>query len=77
MYLVLEPEQVRAQYILTHAPVRNTVMPDSNFIRLVYSDSVVALNGLHIMARLHAQRIEQYFNKYRCTLDVGKSAREV
>lgn len=77
MYLVLEPDQVRAQYILTHPPVRNTVMPDSDFIRLVYSDSVVALNGLHVLVRLYPQRIEQYFNKYRCTLDMGKSAREV
>ena len=77
MYLVLEPDQVRAQYVLTHPPVRNTVMPDSNFIRLIYSDGVMALNGLHIIAKLYPLRIEQYFNKYKCTLDVAKSAREV
>tara|TARA_Y100000389_G_C17310332_1_gene437645 strand:+ start:282 stop:746 length:465 start_codon:yes stop_codon:yes gene_type:complete len=77
MYLVLEPEQVKAQYILTHAPVRNTVMHDSDFIRLLYSDGVIALNGLHVRARLRALRVEQYFNKFRCTLDIARSAREV
>ncbi len=77
MYLVLEPEQVRPEYVLTHAPVRNTVMADSNFIRLLYSDGVMSLNGIHVKARLCPRRIEQYFNKFRCTLDVAKSAREV
>ena len=77
MYLVLEANQVRPEHILTQTPVRNTVMPDSNFIRIVYSDGVMALNGIHVRARLHTQRIEQYFNKYRCTIDLAKSAREI
>jgi len=76
MYLVLDPKQIGPEHIMTQPSVRNTVMSDSDFIRLVYSDGVMALNGIHVMARLHPQRIEQYFNKYRCTIDLKKSARE-
>ena len=76
MYLVLEPRQIRAEHIMTQPSVRNTVMTNSNFIRLVYSDGVMALNGIHVIARLHPLRIEQYFNKYKCTIDLKKSARE-
>ena len=77
MYLVLDANQITPEHILTQAAVRNTVMPDSNFIRIVYSDGVMALNGIHVRARLRVRRIEQYFNKYRCTIDLDKSAREI
>ena len=73
MYLVLEPGQIKSEYILTHAPIKNTVMEDSDFIRLIYSDGVMALNGLHVRARLFTSRVEQYFNKYKCTIDVHRS----
>ena len=69
----MDAQEVRGEYILTQPPVKNTVMEQSNFIRLLYSDGVVALNGLHIRARLHAARVEQYFNKYKCLVDVEKS----
>jgi hypothetical protein len=77
MYLVLEPDQVKRQYILMHAPVKNTVMDNSNFIRILYSDGVVSLNGLHVRARLHTARVERYFNKYKCTIDTARSARDI
>ena len=71
---MLNASEVKGYYILTQAPVKNTVMDQSNFIRLLYSDGVVALNGVHVRARLHASRVEQYFNKYKCIIDVDKSA---
>ena len=74
MYLVLDPSQVKSEYILTHAPIKNTAMENSDFIRILYSDGVVALNGLHARARLHISRVEQYFNKYKCTIDVPRSS---
>jgi len=77
MYLVLEPGQVRSEYILTQSPIKNTVMENSDFIRIIYSDGVVALNGLHVRARLHTSRVEQYFNKYKCTIDVTRSDKAI
>ena len=74
MYIVTNAEDVRPEYIMTLAPVKNTVMEQSNFIRLLYSDAVIALSGLHVRARLYASKVEQYFNKYRCIVDVDKSA---
>ena len=65
MYLVLDPSQLKSEYVLSHAPIKNTVMENSDFIRILYSDGVVALNGLHSRARLHTSRVEQYFNKYK------------
>ena len=45
---MLNASEVKGYYILTQAPVKNTVMDQSNFIRLLYSDGVVALNGVHV-----------------------------
>ena len=74
MYLITDAKDVRPEYIMTLAPVKNTVMEQSNFIRLLYSDAVVSLSGLHVRARLYASKVEQYFNKYKCVVDLEKSA---
>tara|TARA_Y100000748_G_scaffold199148_1_gene166912 strand:+ start:177 stop:590 length:414 start_codon:yes stop_codon:yes gene_type:complete len=52
-------------------------MADSDFIRIVYSDGVVSLNGLHLRTRLFVSKTEQYFNKYKCTLDIHRSAKAI
>lgn len=77
MYLVLDPKHVKREYVLTHTPVNNTVMENSNFIRLLYSDGVVALNGIHVRAKLWPSRIESYFNKYKCTINVEKCREDI
>ena len=47
-------------------PVRNTVMDESNFIRLLYSNALLSLNGLFIHFALRNSSVEKYFAKFKC-----------
>ena len=44
-------------------------MDGSDFSRLIYSDGLVALNGLCTKVSLPTLRREKYYNKCRCVLD--------
>ena len=48
MNLVLEKENYNIRNVHFYDSVKNTVMEDSSFIRIIYSDEFIVLNGIHI-----------------------------
>ena len=69
MNVVLSTSQFNKDYVHYQEPVRNTVMDDSNFIRIIYSNDLFALNGIFLQFSLYNAKIERYFAKYKCTFD--------
>jgi len=50
--------------------IKNNVMTDSQFIRILYSTPGFSLNGIYLFFTLREVFIEKYFNKYKCSFDV-------
>ena len=48
MNLVIDELKYELNNIFFYEPIKNTVMEDSNFIRIIYSDENIILNGLYI-----------------------------
>lgn len=48
MNLVLDEKNYNINNVFFYEPVKNTVMDDSKFIRIIYSDEHVILNGLYL-----------------------------
>ena len=48
MNLVLDYKKYNVDNIFFYDPVKNTVMDDSKFIRIIYSDVNIILNGLYL-----------------------------
>ncbi len=48
MNLALDCNLYNINYIFFYDPVKNTVMDDSKFIRIIYSDENIILNGLYL-----------------------------
>ncbi len=48
MNLVLDENNYNINNIFFYEPVKNTVMDDSKFIRIIYSDEHVILNGIYL-----------------------------
>lgn len=48
--------------------VKNTVMDDSNFVRIIYSNNLFTLNNIFISLIFNINNIERSFNKYKCIL---------
>ena len=47
-------------------PITNTVMEDANFVRILYSNELITINGIFIKINLKINNVEAYYNKTSC-----------
>ena len=66
MNIVKTPEQYNENYVFLCEPIKNNVMNDSSFIRIIYSTPNVILNGIYISFTLNNINCDNYYAKYRC-----------
>ena len=59
-------EQYDNNYVILCDPIKNNIMSDGNFIRILYSTPNITLNGIYIVITLNNITCEKYFSKYRC-----------
>ena len=70
MYVVLGLDDIKHNNLFYQERVKNTVMDNSNFLRLSYSNELFILNGIFIHFNLKLYAIEKSFNKYKCLFDI-------
>ena len=66
MNLVQQLNQYNIKNVFYSEPIKNNIITDSNFIRIIYSTSYICLNGITIHIPFININIEKYFNKYKC-----------
>jgi len=71
MYIVLNINNFDFNNIYYQEKVKNTVMDNSNFLRVSYSNELFILNGVFIHFNLKLHTIEKSFNKYKCLFDIN------
>ena len=52
-------------------PIKNNVMSNGLFIRIIYSTPYVVLNGINLFVSLNDISVEKYYNKYKCAFNVN------
>ena len=58
-------------------PSINTVMDNSNFIRLVYSNKNMVLSSIFLLINMKIIQSEKYFNKYKYTFNTAININEI
>lgn len=71
MNIVKTLDQYDENYIYFCDPIKNNVMNDGNFIRILYSTPSFVLNGIYLLVRLNDVVVERYYNKYKCTFNIN------
>jgi len=71
MNLVQTVEQYNLNNIYFCEPIKNNVMTNGWFIRIIYSTDMVILNGINLSIILNDIHIEKYYNKYKCSFNVN------
>jgi hypothetical protein len=66
MNIVTTMEQFNEHTLFFCEPIKNTIMEDANFIRIVYATDRMMLNGVYLLFTLNNSFCEKYFNKYKC-----------
>ena len=74
MLLTFNINDIYDSYIILCDPIKNTVIENSKFIRIIYSDKLVTTNGIYIIIPFQDIRIDNNFNnKYKCSFDIEKN----
>jgi len=70
MNLVKSIEQYNDKNTFFCEPIKNNIMTDGNFIRILYSTQHFILNGIYLLVNFHDITCEKFYNKYKCNFNI-------
>jgi hypothetical protein len=70
MNIVKRIDQYDDNNIFFCEPIKNNIINDGSFIRILYSTNNFTLNGIYLLVNIGDIICEKYFLKYRCTFNV-------
>jgi hypothetical protein len=70
MNIVKNIEQYNENGIFFCDPIKNNVMNEGIFIRILYSSYNLVMNGIYLLVPLNDVTCEKYYSKYRCHFNV-------
>jgi hypothetical protein len=70
MNIVKTLEQYDEDCIYFCDPIKNNIMNDGYFIRIIYSTPIFTLNGIYLSININHLTIEKYYNKFKCSFDI-------
>jgi len=71
MNIVNNITQYNEDYVYFCDPIKNNIMTEGNFIRILYSTPLCMLNGIYININIIPLFIDKYYNKFKCTFDIN------
>ena len=72
MNIVKYLEQYKEDHVYFLEPIKNNIMNNGKFIRIVYSTPLFTLNGIYISFNINNTSIDKYYNKYKCSFDTNQ-----
>ena len=76
MNVVKRLDQYNENYVHFFEPIKNNVMDEGTFVRILYSTPLFSLNGIYLFFQMNDVAIEKYYNKYKCSFNFSTN-REV
>lgn len=77
MNVIVNIKDVNINYVFFQDAVKNTVMDEGKFSRLLYSNSLFTLSGLFVAFHIKVLTTEKLFNKFKCLLDKTLNQSEI
>tara|TARA_Y100000591_G_scaffold332963_1_gene372712 strand:- start:2222 stop:2713 length:492 start_codon:yes stop_codon:yes gene_type:complete len=72
LFLSSSIKDIQLNNIICYDKIKNNIMSNSYFHKLVYSDELCSFNGIFFMFTMKNVNIEKYFNKLKCTISNDK-----
>lgn len=70
MNIAKQLEQFNINNVYFTDAIKNTVMDNGEFIRVIYSTPNMALNGISLLVKISNLQIEKYYNKLKCIFNI-------
>ena len=73
MYIYSPIGNINENSVYLLNPVKNRILKNSYFVKLLFSNENLTMNGIYIDIQITEPRIENAFNKYRCFFSLAKN----
>ena len=70
MNVVLTDQVFHIKHVYFTEPVINTIIENSEFVKIIYSDQNMMLNGVYMLLYLKTTHVEQHFNKIKYVYNI-------
>jgi hypothetical protein len=70
MNIIEDIEKFNIENVYFCDPIKNNIIVNGSFIRILYSNEQLVLNGIYLYVYFQNISIEKYFNKYKCIFDL-------
>lgn len=69
MNLIINLNQYNEDYIFFHDPIKNNIINNGCFIRIIYSIPILSLNGICLLVHIINTSIDKYYKKFIYSFD--------
>ena len=69
MNIIKTIDQCSMNSIYFCEPIKNNVIVNGSFTRILYSSDIFTMNGVYLMVPLNDLIFEKYYQKYKCTFN--------
>jgi len=77
MNIIIEKNRFDVNNIIFLDSVKNTVIHNGYFYRLLYSDEYFSLNSIYFTLDIKTKAIDRYFNKIKFIFDIQQNEKEI
>jgi hypothetical protein len=71
MNIVKKLDQYDEKFVFFCEPIKNNILNDGNFIRIIYSTPNIVLNGVYLLLSFNDITCDKYYNKFRCNFNAS------
>ena len=71
MNIVKNIDQYDSKCVYYCDPIKNNIMNEGYFVRIIYSTNNFVLNGITLLVQLNDVYCEKYYNKYKCIFNIS------
>ena len=72
MNIVTTIDQYNEDFVYFCDPIKNNIINNGQFIRIIYSTPLFVLNGIYITFNINYISVDKYYNKFKCTFDINQ-----
>ena len=75
--IVKRLDQYNENHLFFCEPIKNNIMSEGNFLRILYSNHLFVLNGVHVMFTIYSSCIEKCYNKIKFAFHPDQNAHTI
>ena len=67
--LIIDVNNFNEKYVYFNEPVKNTIIANSTFRRILYSNEFMTLNNLQFLINIRNIKMVKFYQKYKCFIN--------